>query len=509
MSIVKKTLTGVCVMFTAFLLVAIAAGESRPVAAKTDKKTKIEKVKATISAKRVKIGKRIQVKPKTEGATVKISDSTLAELDSAGFITGKKAGSLKVYVRCKGKKTRTFDVSVVTNPGKPQVLPLTLNETGTSEAFSVSEGRPVYSMWIKNNSKTATINRIVYYYTVKAEAPAASQTKVPVNASGSSVEMAPLVVASKTLTVTAANIPAGKSVKAQRTVSDGYVYTGSLADLSPWRIELYAGEALYVYEAKNKTYSLQWGVPDKKPPVITGLVKESSSSGYGEPYRIYYSDRKDTYNFAEFVSAEDERDGRVNVTVDTSKINWKKTGKYKIYFRASDKVGNTAVSWARVQIYVPGKAESGADRILKSVIKEKWSEIKKIKAIYRYMQKNYTYNKNSKGKQKDWRKIAAQGLKKKSGGNDLYYAVSRLLLTRAGIRNVMIRQDPAKKSKQYQWNLVYTENGWYHFDAVPGTGKEKICLWTDKQLGKYSGGREYRFKSSAFQRRGTKKISKK
>lgn len=447
-------------------------------------------VSASISAQKVKVGKRIQVTAKTSRVTYASSNSAIASVDSQGAVTGKKVGNVRIYVKKKGYKTKTLSVCVVKNGRKPPVLPVTLDEVSIKE----SKG----TVTVSNNAKKGTIKRILYYYSVQTEKEA------PNAASGSaaSIDHGNIQTVKKTLIVTAKSISAGKTVTAIRQGDPEVMHT-SLSQAKLTKIELYTGSALYVYDALKKTYLLQWGTKDTAAPKLTGLLKKKSYTGNGDIYRVCYSDKKNSYNFKQFVSATDDRDGKVKVEVDTSKINWKKEGVYRIYYRAEDRAGNVATSWAKLQVLIPGSAESAADQVLRSITRTGWSDTKKARAIYHYVRRHCAYVHSSVHSQ--WRTAALRGLRYQSGDCYTYYAICRLLLTRAGLPNVMIKRYPTHIGRHF-WNLVYVQGGWYHFDTTPRSRGGTFCLRTDAQLWAYSSGYTFRFNQRLYPKRAVKKI---
>ena len=266
---------------------------------------------------------------------------------------------------------------------------------------------------------------------------------------------------------------------------------------------LYTGDALYVYNGKKDTGTLKWGKKDKKAPVFSGWVGKESIYNK-EPIRICYSDRKKTYKFKDHVSAVDDRDGKVSFKVDTSKIRWNKEGIYKIYYTAKDRAGNVGKAYAKVQVYVTGTAENVADEVLRSVINKSWSEEKKLRAIYRYTKGHCSYV--DTGSHTDWRKAGLNGIRYQSGDCFTYYAVAKLLISRAGIYNLTVTRFPAYSSHHW-WNLVYVRDGWYHLDTTPRHRAGEFCLVTDEQLRSYSTGTTFAFDQKKYPKRAKKKIS--
>jgi hypothetical protein len=247
------------------------------------------------------------------------------------------------------------------------------------------------------------------------------------------------------------------------------------------------------------------GETDTTAPVFSGWIGKKSAYN-GCVLRVCYDDRKDTYDFLDHIKAVDDRDGTVEIAVDASAIDWETEGIYKVWYTASDKAGNVATTWAKVQVLKAGTAESIADDILSSITKSSWSDEKKLRAIYKYVKNNITYV--HRGSHKNWRKVAVNGIRYQSGDCFTYYSVSRLLITRLGIPNIMICRYPIPNGMEHYWNLVYVRGGWYHFDTCPRSRDGYFCLQTDAQLRKYSTGYVFKFNKKLYPARATKKISR-
>lgn len=479
--------------------------------------------KKRLPVKNVKVGKRISPWSSKSGAVYKSADSRIASVNSSGKVTGKKTGSVKITQTIRNKK-KTYLIRVVKNPRKPASLPVTLDEVSLQDPQIQTQpsGGTVYSARIRNTSSKGKIKKISYHFEIQVQVQTVQEAPVtndPVTndlatndgedaaATGGAVSPTPpveeikTVLKKKKVTITAKNIAAGKTSGRIQCEGD---YTGDLSNMKLTGIDLYTGSARHYYNAAEGKYFFDWASKDKKAPKITGLVKGKSYTGHDEPYQSVYTDQKKSWNPTLFVSAMDDRDGKVRVKADTSRINWGKTGTYKIYFSAKDKAGNVGKSWAKVRVIVPGTAESIADQVLRSVIRNGWSDEKKARAIYRYVRGRCSYVNNAP--HKDWRTTAVRGIRYQSGDCYTYYAVARLLLTRAGIPNVMINRYPTPRGMRHFWNLAYVRGGWYHFDTTPRHRNENFCLWTDAQLFAYSSGYTFQFDRSAYVSRSTKRI---
>lgn len=376
-------------------------------------------------------------------------------------------------------------------------LTVSINEVSLENARLEKDHHGVmkYFARVRNKSDSGTVRKIEYTFTITAKNGAgAVETGAVEQADGQ-----------KQVTLTAKNIKPGKvsgEVSCEGDVS------GQLSGMRLGSIRLYAGTAVYVYDAVKKKGKIFWGTKDKKSPVIRGWLGKKSSHA-GEVYRICYSDQRDTFDFTKYVRATDDRDGEVKVRVDKSRINWKKNGVYKVFYTASDRAGNKTRAWAFVQVIVPGTAEDMADQVLKGITKKNWADEKKARAIYRYVRAHCSYISSSS--HDPWRNTAIQGLRYHSGDCYTFYSVSKLLLTRAGLPNIIVSRHPVYHGMRHFWNMVYVRGGWYHFDSTPRSGTRgrnaNFCLLTDAQLKIYSTDYIFKFRGSSYPARAKKKIS--
>ena len=232
-------------------------------------------------------------------------------------------------------------------------------------------GRWIFQARVRNKSRHATIRKIEYVYSIMT-----IRQKAGVETGEAVQELVP-----GTVKLVAKNIRPGKR---SETVSCEGDASGQAGAMRLKKICLYAGDALCTYNAASGRTTVSWETEDKKAPVISGWVGKDSMNG-SEPRLVCYTDWKDTFDFTKYVTVKDNRDSRVKLRVDTSGINWLKDGIYKVYYRAVDKSGNEAVAWAKVQVYVPSTSEQIADQVIGSVTKKQWSDEKKARALYNYV----------------------------------------------------------------------------------------------------------------------------
>jgi len=309
------------------------------------------RAKGKSAVKKVKVGKQLSLGNRKKGASYKSSDSRIASVSREGVVTGKRTGTVKITQKVN-KKKKSYTVRVVKNLRKPSSLPVTFDEVALQEEQiqRQSPEKVIYSAKIRNTSSKGTIRKISYYFEIQVK----TQVSAPVpdngkedSATGGAVDPVPpedeikWEITKKDVTLTAKKIAPGKTSGRLQCEGD---YTGIVTNMKLKEIDLYTGKARFRYRAAEGTCHFSWGTKDKKAPVITGLVKKKSDTGYKDPYQCVYTDKKKDWNPARFVSAVDDRDGRVGIEADTSRINWKKSGIYKVYFKAKDKAGNEAKS---------------------------------------------------------------------------------------------------------------------------------------------------------------------
>lgn len=459
------TLLLFCLLTPSHVALTQAAGKTLPVSA---------------GRPTVKIGRATRIKPKTEGAVFSSSDTSVATVDSRGRITGKKIGTAVISVKKKGYQTKHISITVTANGNYPSI-PVTLDELGFSFQSKKSKAKAL----VTNKSQSGDVRKLkfvcqaVVFHKIKVKKKIKAQPQV-VTGSAVSHKKYKYVYKwkkeKKKIKFKTGRIQARKTAKA--AVRGDFGNPGRLK-IKVKSAKLYTGQMLIKY-SKNRKISVQWGVKDKKPPVITGWIGGHSYNSK-DVYIVVYPDRRQ--NLTKYVQAVDNRDGRVEVEADTSAVDWNRGGVYDITYIAKDSSGNTAKETARVQVRTVSGIDQMADSILSSIINPAWSDKAKAEAIYRYVRRNYTYVDSND--HASWENSALYGLRYKSGNCFVFYSVSRLLLTRAGIPNIEVKRS-AGSIHGHWWNYVYVQGGWYHFDTTPRRIEATFCLVTDAQLTGYS-----------------------
>ena len=213
---------------------------------------------------------------------------------------------------------------------------------------------------------------------------------------------------------------------------------------------------------------------DVEAPVISGVTDLTVYVGATVAYK-------------KNVTVTDNCSDGLTLTVDNSAVNLNAEGTYPITYIAKDYAGNETTAAANItvrpKVYDENEVYAMADGVLARIITPEMSLPEKLEAIHLYVRTHISYTGHSeKG---NWVRGAYEGFVDGKGDCYVYFAMSKALLTRAGIANMDIEKIPS--ATRHYWNLVNTGGGWYHFDTTPRSrDNPHIVLWTDEQLMAYS-----------------------
>ncbi len=487
--------------------------------------------------KKAKLGTSYQITKK--GAKYHSSDTSVAYVDAEGRVTTKKIGEAVIRIKtdektwnqhltvvANGKKTRKIDVStgeVAVRSSKISYQTLKV-ESGAAEETPLPEETPMVEESPVPEETAAPEETAVPEESLAptesaapTEAPTSEPTPVPVPKVKFTVSVKLKNIAEEDATrvvlygkvgenickLNFGEMEAGevKTEKFSQIVEEGAVTQGEEMQLV--KLAVYSNKMYTVYRYEEHTTTFHYATKDKKAPVISGFVGKNS---YNQemPYMVVYSNDKD-YDYFQYVTAEDDREGKVTLTVNTKKVNFKKSGIYKITYRAVDKAGNVSKRDARIEVRKAKDLDSYADKVLSEITKPSWSVYKKATAIYNYTRNHISYTGSSN--KSNWEKEAVRGLRYGTGDCFTYYAVARALLTRAGIPNIEVTR--YRGVGHHWWNMVYVKGGWYHYDCGPRKAGGRFCMVTDNQLTQYSKthGNKYIWNYSAIPKSATKKLT--
>ena len=215
--------------------------------------------------------------------------------------------------------------------------------------------------------------------------------------------------------------------------------------------------------------------PDTEQPVFSGEDRVEVNLGSTIAYR-------------QLVTVKDNS-GKCELDVDSSQVNPTKEGEYPVTYTATDGSGNTATKTITLCIVQRSADEQELDErvdaILAEIINDDMTQEEKAWEIYAYLQSHMNYvDSSEKG---DYVASALQALDQQQGDCYTYFSITKVMLTRAGIKNMDIERIPEGDDMHY-WNLVDIEDGhgWYHYDTTPRWDHPTVFLWTDAQAQEYS-----------------------
>ena len=160
---------------------------------------------------------------------------------------------------------------------------------------------------------------------------------------------------------------------------------------------------------------------------------------------------------------------------------------------------------AEASAYTQERLEEAVSSTLAEIIQDGMTDVEKARAIFDFAHDSIRYTGDSD--KSDWQAGAYEGLTKRQGDCFTYYAVSRALLTAAGIDNLEVTRVGGPTS--HYWNLIDCGSGWYHFDATPRSSKMPhfvSFMFTDQEAADYTakaGRNYYTFDGSLYPERAT------
>ena len=197
-------------------------------------------------------------------------------------------------------------------------------------------------------------------------------------------------------------------------------------------------------------------VRNTEPPVFSGT--DTIVSMLGDPI-MYLTG----------VTAYDDfgRDITDRITIDAGEVDQFTEGVYTVIFRVTDLTGNLTEREERVHIvtveaeYVFGRV----DEILESILTDDMTQLEEVQAIFMWVRRNVFYAPVRGGPQSSV-EGAYRALTDRRGNCYIFYSISEVMLTRAGIPNMLIERIPGTPTA-HRWNLVNPDNlGWHHFDSL-------------------------------------------
>lgn len=268
----------------------------------------------------------------------------------------------------------------------------------------------------------------------------------------------------------------------------------SASELGEYEVLLELSDSL----GNSKNYKTKMTViVDTQAPTFNGPATASVSGYLGEGIA-----------YRKVVEAVDNCFGEVSVEVDSSEVKLDVAGSYRVYYKATDKAGNSSTYELTVNILAEKiTREMVMNEIGKLAsqlgINKNMSKEEQVKRIFKYVnspalsgaEANVKFTDESNTDRSDWIREAYYTMQRGSGDCYSYFALSKAFFEYFGIENLDIQRSAGvtTQSGTHFWNMVNigTESAprWYYYDAtrlkVPhrtGSG----CLFTEAQLEDYN-----------------------
>ena len=170
--------------------------------------------------------------------------------------------------------------------------------------------------------------------------------------------------------------------------------------------------------------------------------------------------------FRRGVSAIDAFGHAIEFSVDDSNVNTAEIGTYPLTYRAVDCCGNVTEVTVQVNIVAinPDEVRERATTVLEHILQEDMTQVEQSRAIFDWITDNVGYAAGFE--HRCVYESANQALVHRRGDCFVFYSISELLLTTAGVPNMRI--DRVGGRSRHAWNLINPDNlGWHHFDTTP------------------------------------------
>lgn len=214
-------------------------------------------------------------------------------------------------------------------------------------------------------------------------------------------------------------------------------------------------------------------LPNEVPPVIEGARTIDSMVG-------------NTIMYRRGVEAFDAFGRPLGFSVDSSGVNQHVIGRYTATYWTEDHCGLST----EVEIIVnvvsidPAWVDERVDNILAEILLEDMTQVEQARAIFEWVRANVYYTGTIS--RSFVYEGAFQALQNRRGNCFVRYAISEVMLTRAGIPNQRIVRIPSALTP-HNWNLINPDDlGWYHFDTSPAPVYVNRFMFTSSQAARYT-----------------------
>ncbi|MDR2569356.1 MAG: hypothetical protein LBD23_03530 [Oscillospiraceae bacterium] len=190
------------------------------------------------------------------------------------------------------------------------------------------------------------------------------------------------------------------------------------------------------------------------------------------------------------VTAYDDFGRELELHVDNSGVDQYTEGVYTVTYWAEDYTGLRTEIEETVHILKidPDYVNRRVDDALEKILNEDMTQLEKVQAIHSWVRRNVFYSSVRSGTLSVY-EGAYIALRHRQGSCYIFYSISEVMLTRAGIPNMLVERIPDAPTR-HRWNLVNPDDlGWHHYDSFPtrlGLGVQ-LAFFTDSQAEKFTG----------------------
>jgi len=178
----------------------------------------------------------------------------------------------------------------------------------------------------------------------------------------------------------------------------------------------------------------------------------------------------DSIMYLRDVTAFDDfgRDISDRIEVDSSGVDQLTVGEYTVIYSVEDYTGNRTEVEESVHVVEIDMefVHEKVDEALAGIISDSMTQLEMVKAIHTWVRSNINYSQTRGGPATAY-EGAYIALSQRRGNCYIFYSISEVMLTRAGVPNMRIERIEGTPTR-HRWNLVNPDNlGWHHFDAYP------------------------------------------
>jgi len=173
------------------------------------------------------------------------------------------------------------------------------------------------------------------------------------------------------------------------------------------------------------------------------------------------------------------------IEVDSSGVDQHAVGMYTVIYRVTDYTGNSVQVEETVHVLDidPDYVNEQVDALLAGIINDNMTQVQMALAIHRWVRNNMTYASVRGGPDSAY-DGAYRALRDRRGNCFIYYSISTVMLTRAGIPTMRVERIDGTPTR-HRWNLINPDDlGWHHYDSVPirlEINRDRMAFFTDTE----------------------------